>query len=68
MANVAEHHASLLGPICIWMSGGIESGLRRSEAERQTLGIPASAKGVADAGRGRFQQLNRTVVPCPARG
>ena len=53
MSSVTEHYANHLGPIYIWMAGGVDSAVQRGAAEIETIKALPLAKGVAvDLGSG----------------
>lgn len=65
MTSVAEHYASLLAPVYVWMAGGLESALARGEAEVEALGLDGSPGLVAvDLGAG----FGMHALPLAQRG
>jgi SAM-dependent methyltransferase len=62
---VAAHYENHLGPVYRWMLGDVAAAFAASDAELETLGLPAKATGYAiDLGAG----LGLHAVPLAARG
>jgi SAM-dependent methyltransferase len=62
---VAIHYETHLGPVYRWMLGDVAAAFAASEAELETLGLPAKTTGYAiDLGAG----LGLHAVPLAARG
>jgi SAM-dependent methyltransferase len=65
MTAVSEHYANHLGPVYVWMAGGLESALERGAAEIKVLSLAPAGSGCAvDLGAG----FGMHAIPLARRG
>jgi SAM-dependent methyltransferase len=65
MVDVTAHYATHLGPVYLWMAGGMEQALAQGEADLASLGLPAQGSGLAlDLGAG----FGMHAIPLARRG
>ena len=65
MTTVAEHYATHLGPIYVWMAGGSDAALQAGTAEIEALNLPlAPGDFVLDLGAG----FGMHSIPLARRG
>lgn len=65
MATVTDHYDNHLGPVYLWMAGGMETALRHGESELASLGLDKSQGGRAvDLGAG----FGMHAIPLAKRG
>ncbi len=64
-SSVTEHYENLLGPIYVWMTGGIEAALQSGGAEIEALNLPVTPGAVVlDLGAG----FGMHSIPLARRG
>ena len=65
MPTVKEHYTNHLGPVYIWMVGGVEAAIKRGAAEIDAINVQAIEKGIAiDLGSG----FGTHAIPLANRG
>ncbi len=65
VSTVAEHYATHLAPVFLWMSGGLDAAVSRGDAEIDSIGSDSlSARTAADLGAG----FGAHTIPLARRG
>jgi SAM-dependent methyltransferase len=65
MSSVTEHYATHLGPVYVWMAGGVDAAIARGAKEIETLGLTPRLTGQAvDLGAG----FGMHAIPLARRG